>query len=217
MRNIKSAAGLVVAGALAFGAVPSAAAVSATPSHQQHAVSSASAQPQTPLTSTVSSNTIELLSPYVSATRSGYVMDAPTRVLRQVDPGQLAAIRQYHASISRYVKSGDLVYQGNGSYIPAHDGMATHATWRTKHTKVVTHWYGLEVGLDGWLTGKIVGGSITAGGIAALFGGPYAKGIGAALAVASGVLTTCQKDSGWVYIYWVGTIPPAGAPVCNPF
>lgn len=161
-----------------------------------------------------SQKSIQLLQKYVTATPSGYVLKAPAAVLAQVDKKELQRIRSYHSQLASYIKQGQMVYS-NGTYVPK--SSMTYATWKTQHAKVVTHWYGLEVGLDSWLTGKIRAGALTAGGIAAYIGGPYGKAIGLALASGSGILGICQKKSGWVYIHWVGVMPPAGGPVCNPF
>ncbi|MBD0689010.1 hypothetical protein [Streptomyces sp. CBMA123] len=92
--------------------------------------------------------------------------------------------------------------------------------WRGRHGYIKTHWYGVEVGLDSWLTNKVEGGFWTGAGIsglvAALGGGPYAGAVAAALGVIAGGIQVCQHQNGWTYIYWVGGIG-AGGFVCNPF
>ncbi|TQF02847.1 hypothetical protein E6W39_11985 [Kitasatospora acidiphila] len=93
-------------------------------------------------------------------------------------------------------------------------------TWRGHDGYIKTHWYGIEVGLDSWLTNKVEGGFWVGAGVAglaaALGGGPYAAAVAAALGIIAGGIQVCQHRDGWTIIYWLGSIG-AGGFVCNPF
>ncbi|MEU8517918.1 hypothetical protein AB0C76_41135 [Kitasatospora sp. NPDC048722] len=179
------------------------------------------------------SSPLHVLNGYVTFSTSGYAIDAPASVLKQVPAAQLAQLRSYVADVNANIKSGKLAMSPEGVAVPTdaltdEAGPSTggtghpspNATWRGRHGYIKTHWYGVEVGLDSWLTNKVEGGFWTGAGIsglvAALGGGPYAGAVAAALGVIAGGIQVCQHQNGWTYIYWVGTIG-AGGFVCNPF
>jgi hypothetical protein len=157
---------------------------------------------------------VDALAEYVRVTQAGYVLRAPASVLATVDPARLAGLRVYWSQIGRLVDSGQLVQVGNSYVSP---GMTGYSTWRGSHGYIKTHWYGLEAGIDSYLRGKITGGLEIAAAAALMGGGPYGEPIAIALALESGILSLCAHTNGWSYVYWVGTVPPYGGMVCNPF
>lgn len=156
----------------------------------------------------------EALGRYVRATQTGYVLRAPASVLATVDPAQLAGLRSYWSSVSHLVDSGQLVRLGDSYVSP---GMTTYSTWRGSHGYIKTHCYGLEVGLDGYLRDKISGGLDVGAIAAAIGGGPWGIAIGTTFGLPASMLLVCEHTNGWSYVYWVGTVPPYGGMVCNPF
>lgn len=92
------------------------------------------------------------------------------------------------------------------------------------HGYVSAHWWGLEIHLDSYLAGKVIAGTATGAGIAALVGlataetavgGVAGAVVAAALGVASGATALCQDVNGAV-TYYVTPVNPTN-PVCNPF
>lgn len=206
-----------------------------------HQVQTGSKAPQGPATGSrlpsgevaPQSSPLHVLNGYVTFSNSGYSIDAPASVLKQVPATQLAQLRSYVADVNANIRSGKLAMSPEGVAVPTNvltdeigqsTGQTGHpspnATWRGRHGYIKTHWYGVEVGLDSWLTNKVEGGFWTGAGIsglvAALGGGPYAAAVAAALGVIAGGIQVCQHQNGWTYIYWVGGIG-AGGFVCNPF
>lgn len=135
-------------------------------------------------------------------------------MLATVDPAQLAGLRSYWSSVSHLVDSGQLVRLGDSYVSP---GMTTYSTWRGSHGYIKTHCYGLEVGLDGYLRDKISGGLDVGAIAAAIGGGPWGIAIGTTFGLSASMLLVCEHTNGWSYVYWVGTVPPYGGMVCNPF
>lgn len=91
-----------------------------------------------------------------------------------------------------------------------------------EHGYIKAHWYGLEIKLDSYLVGKVIGGTTTAAGIATAIGlatavtgvgGVAGSVVAAALSLASGMISLCQDESGSV-TYYVTTFGWHG---CNPF
>ncbi|MBD0690869.1 hypothetical protein BG452_32650 [Streptomyces sp. CBMA123] len=177
-----------------------------------------------------SSSPLHVLNGYVTFSASGYSLDAPASVLKQVPQAQLEQLRSYLAQVNGNIKSGKLEMSPDGVAVPT-DALldqvrqstghpVPHSTWRGHDGYIKSHWYGIEVGLDSWLTNKVEGGfwvgAGVAGLVAALGGGPYAGAVAAALGVIAGGIQVCQHRDGWTIIYWLGTIG-AGGFVCNPF
>jgi hypothetical protein len=48
-------------------------------------------------------------------------------------------------------------------------------------------------------------------------GGPWGIAIGTTFGLPASMLLVCEHTNGWSYVYWVGTVPPYGGMVCNPF
>lgn len=172
---------------------------------------------------------LHALNGHVSFSKDGYSLDAPASILAQVPTADLDNFKTYLAQVNSAVKSGKLVMSADGVATPAGSSSSPRvsanavegrAAAATSHGYIKSHWYGLEVGLDSWLTNKVEGGAWTGaglGGLAVLLGdGPYAGAVAGALAIAAGEIQVCQHQDGWTIIYWLGAISPT-AFVCNPF
>ncbi|WP_311697877.1 hypothetical protein [Streptomyces gibsoniae] len=174
-----------------------------------------------------SSSPLHALNGYVSYSQDGYRIDAPASVLADIPQADLEKLNAYIGAVNSDIKSGKLVMSAEGvaetasSEAPARQTLAVAQKAASKrHGYIKTHWYGVEVGLDSWLTNKVEGGTWVAsgaGGLATLMGGGTTAGIvAAALATAAGAIQVCQHKDGWTILYWVGPIG-AGGFVCNPF
>ncbi|MFF5012672.1 hypothetical protein [Streptomyces sp. NPDC001165] len=175
-----------------------------------------------------SSSPLHVLNGYVSYSQDGYRIDAPASVLAEVPQAELDKLKAYIDAVNSDIKSGKLVMSADGvaesapSEAPAGNALAVEqeAAHSRGHGYIKSHWYGVEVGLDSWLTNKVEGGTWTAsgaGGLAAALGGGRTAGIvAAALATAAGAIQMCQHKDGWTILYWLGAITPVGF-VCNPF
>ncbi|WP_280726265.1 hypothetical protein [Kitasatospora sp. MAA4] len=179
------------------------------------------------------SSPLHVLNGYVTFSKSGYAIDAPASVLNKVPAAQLEQLQSFLAQVNGNIKSGKLEMSADGVAVPTDallesvgqsTGGGLHpipmGTWRSHDGYIKTHWYGIEVGLDSWLTNKVEGGFWVGAGVAglaaALGGGPYAGAAAAALGIIAGGIQVCQHRDGWTIIYWLGTIG-AGGFVCNPF
>jgi hypothetical protein len=177
---------------------------------------------------TPAASPLHALNGYVYFSKDGFILKAPKTVLSQVPRANLRSLESYLTHVNSDIKSGKLTMTASGVAIPvtsASRAAGVHADQVTafasaRHGYIKAHWYGIEVGLDSWLTNKVEGGTWTASGasgLAALLGGgQYAGAVAAALAVAAGEIQVCQHRDGWTIIYWLGTISPT-AFACNPF
>lgn len=178
------------------------------------------------------SSPLHVLNDYVTFSKSGYSIDAPASVLKKVPAAQLEQLQSFMAQVNANIKSGKLEMSPDGVAVPS-DGLLESVgqstgggqhpipmtTWRGHDGYIKTHWYGIEVGLDSWLTNKVEGGFWVGAGVAglaaALGGGHYAAAVAAALGVIAGGIQVCQHRDGWTIIYWLGTIG-AGASSATP-
>ncbi|MFE5039434.1 hypothetical protein [Streptomyces sp. NPDC056683] len=185
----------------------------------------------TPVASTdaaPSSSPLHALNGYVSYSQDGYRIDAPASVLAEVPQADLDKLDAYIDAVNSDIKSGNLVMSAEGvaesapSEAPARNASAVEqaAAQSKGHGYIKSHWYGVEVGLDSWLTNKVEGGAWTGAGLATLAsllgGGRTASLVAAALGTAAGAIQVCQHKDGWTILYWLGSIVPT-AFVCNPF
>jgi hypothetical protein len=170
---------------------------------------------------------LHVLNGYVTFSQDGYRIDAPASVLSKVPQGDLDKLNAYINAVNDDIKSGKLVMSDEGvattapSMAPAGNAVAdAGVAARARHGYIKSHWYGIEVGLDSWLTNKVEGGAWTGSGVATLAsllgGGRTAGVVAAALGIAAGAIQVCQHKDGWTILYWVGPIGPGGF-VCNPF
>ncbi|AGS68931.1 hypothetical protein HGI09_49380 [Streptomyces collinus] len=220
---------ITMTGALIGGSAGTAAAAT----NATHFATAAAQYQQTSLTpvpsaeAAPSSSPLHVLNGYVTYSQEGYRIDAPASVLANVPQADLDKLNAYIDAVSDDIKSGKLVMSDEGVATTAPSegpvgitgsvaGVAAHP----KYGYIKTHWYGIEVGLDSWLTNKVEGGAWTGSGaatLASLLGGGRTAGIvAAALGIAAGAIQVCQHKDGWTILYWVGTIGP-GTFVCNPF
>lgn len=164
----------------------------------------------------VAKSAISPLAAYVTFSSTGYRLNAPESVLQQVPQDQLKAVQSYLADVNAHIAKGDLVMRPDGTATQAGQLRTT-----SSHGYITVHWWGIEVGLDPWLTNKVEGGAWVGAGVSALAallgGGPYAGAVAAVLTVAAGAIQVCTHQDGWTYLYWIGALPPAGSFVCNPF
>lgn len=199
-----------------------------------HFTAAAVQQKQTRLTPVPSSEAapdsspLHVLNGYVTYSQDGYRIDAPASVLAKVPQADLDRLNAYIDAVNSDIKSGKLVMSDEGvattapsevsaGNAAAVSGIAAHPKG---HGYIKTHWYGVEVGLDSWLTNKVEGGAWTGSGSATLAsllgGGRTAAVVAAALGIAAGAIQVCQHKDGWTILYWIGPIGPGGF-VCNPF
>jgi hypothetical protein len=174
------------------------------------------------------SSPLHVLNSYVSFSEDGYTLNAPASVLEEIPSDLLGQLRDYIAQVNGNIKSGSLAMSPEGVALPTAAvlsraaAMSGHAIpFNTgRHGYIKAHWYGIEVGLDAWLTNKVEGAAWTGSGVSALAallgGGPYAAPVSGALAVAAGGIQVCQHQDGWTILYWLGAIAP-WAYACNPF
>ncbi|MFF4802726.1 hypothetical protein ACFY1U_30665 [Streptomyces sp. NPDC001351] len=173
------------------------------------------------------SSPLHVLNGYVSYSEAGYQIDAPASVLAEVPKDDLDKFNAYIDAVNSDIKSGNLVMSGDGvaesapSEALARKALAVEqAAAHRGHGYIKTHWYGIEVGLDSWLTNKVEGGAWTGAGIATLAsylgGGKTAGIVAAALGIAAGAIQVCQHKDGWTILYFLGPVGPTGF-VCNPF
>lgn len=156
-------------------------------------------------------DSVSQLEGYVETTPTGYVLDAPDSVIKHVDPEALSSLESYWAQVRQDIASGSLIY-ADGQYVER-----SSLAKSSSHGFIKRKWYGYQIGMDSWLVTKIEGGLGTAAVAAALGGGAAATPIAAALGGSAAMLQVCTHKNGWVYIYWVGGVPPTGGLVCNPF
>lgn len=170
------------------------------------------------------------LNGYISYSSAGYSLTAPAKVLAQVPAASLSNLQQYLQTTNSDIKAGTLVMGANGvAGVPATKANASlaepnavatpDARWTGKHGYIETHWYGLKVKLDSYLTGKVIAGLGLGSGVswleAELGGGRYAGAVAAALAVAAASVYLCQHSNGNTYLYFINL--PVYTWGCNPF
>ncbi|WP_329123145.1 hypothetical protein [Streptomyces sp. NBC_01465] len=165
------------------------------------------------------SSPLHVLNPYVTYSGRGFTIDAPRAVLAQVSKPMLRQLLGYVAQLNDHIRAGHLTMTPAG--FATSGAAAGRLAADGPHGYIKSHWYGIEVGLDAWLTNKVEGAAWTGSGVstlaALLGGGPYAGAVAAALAILAGSVQVCQHQNGWTYLYWVGVPVGVGGVVCNPF
>jgi len=152
-------------------------------------------------------SSITTLDPYVSTDATGYTLNAPVDVLTKIPAADLSTLQANMADMNKTLRA---------------NGVHPMSKWTGPHGYVQDHWYGWEFAMDGWLAAKIMNGIGAIGGVsglAKLIAGTTAPEVVAIIGVVATLMAAaiklCQKDSGWVWIYWIN-LPPPGSFWCNP-
>lgn len=155
-------------------------------------------------------SSVTKLDPYVSPGDAGLVLNAPENVLAEVPEEHLVELR------------AALAKKNTADQQEAATGEEGRAADAADHGYITSHWYGWELGMDSYLSGKVTAGLVSAGALATLVGasftGPAAAIIAAGFTYIVGMVNVCKHENGWTYISLMG-MPPftAGTVVCNPF
>jgi hypothetical protein len=158
------------------------------------------------VTSTVSNATITALQPYVHSDASGWTLDAPTEVRASVSQTELAAIEQNIALTNADVRAGLLTMNADDTI-----------TTKGAHGYAESHWWGIKVYMDSYLTSKVLGMGAGAGAVATIVGAIAATGgvaavIGGSIALMMAEIAICREPNGGVTLYDI-----YGVWGCNPF
>lgn len=157
---------------------------------------------------------VKELDAYVKESDSGISLEAPADIL--------AGLPEEHVNELRVLIAKKNEGAWESSEAEGAQDVTIAATWRGEHGYLKSHWYGWELGMDGYLAGKVLAGVFGVAAVCTAIGvstkHPAAGVIAAAFGLLGAMIMACKHKDGWTYIYLLG-MPPftPSTVVCNPF